>query len=99
MSEEVCECFTCANRDNMMACKAYDMGYFSAMKEVMMLLKNCGINTGRLSDEADTFSHMFAVVDYEMSSAACILQSELYKEIHFKGALERELYGNEDEHQ
>lgn len=91
VEEDVCGCFTCANAEDERSKKAYEMGCFETYRDVLYMLRQCGITNGRLTDPEDTLSHLYAVVKCEMDDSKSCLMSEKYQTIKFKGYLAEEL--------
>lgn len=86
MSE--CECFTCANKEDLKSCKAYLLGQFEAYRNCLEMLKSCGVTSGSLLEEG--FSKMFAVIECNMDDSADMISSPEFKNIKFKGKLDKE---------
>lgn len=83
-----CDCFTCANNDDLRSIKAYLLGQFEAYRDCLNALKDCGIKRGSLLEEG--FPRIFAYIECNMQDSACLIDSEEFKDIKFEGSLAKE---------
>ena len=91
MDHENCQCFTCANKNNPVAVKAYLIGQIEAYKDVVEGLKRCGVNIEPLTN-GDTLGALLTECLYNLDAAGCLI-TEL-KDVHLEGRTAKEIDGD-----
>ena len=88
----MCECFTCANSDDLESVKGYLLGVYDAYKQIMDCLEESGIKEGFLSSPTDSKEYFYGYAESNLNDTFCYLNSDEFINIHSLNAKTNKAY-------
>lgn len=88
----MCDCFTCANSDDLESVKGYLLGVYDAYNQIMNCLEESGIKEGSLTSPTDSKEYFYGYVKCNLGDTFCYLNSDEFMNVHILNAKTNKAY-------